>query len=250
MSDNNTNDTLGQFGKFNSVEDLKNGYDSASRKITEQAQELSQLKETYTPADPNVYTEDGWTAALNGWKENGSIPKDLDLSSTDALVQSLMSGMKEAALSQSQIEKLITGTVKSQSAILDTESKKWQENLGESGKKQLDELKKFEAQLPPGDKEIFNYMIQAPYASKNQIDLLSRLLLNQKSTVVNPPKVVANSEPPVNFETLYRESEKLRLEAERTGNYALKEKAYKLSLEAFKHPSFRGAESVKSLFEK
>lgn len=169
------NDTSGQghkfAGKYNTLEKFEEGYNNASAKIREQAEELKRMKELYSP--PETYNLDNWINNNDFKHVNKEAPE----------IQHALNAFKEAGISETQAEKIFTNYIaKLSENTLSPEDFRKQEISKLGGPEQYktisNKLRDVMAKLPTEQQDIFDSMCNSAESLKLMHDLLFPKQLN------------------------------------------------------------------------
>lgn len=168
------------FGKFENLDKASEAYKSAENKIREQGTELTNLKkqvQDYAPMED--YSAETWNSKVNQWKESGILPKEITGDASIPEIDMLLSGMKQAGLSEKQAQLLFKGAIEREANLVQERKKEVQEQLGAEGMKKVQDLSQFATKLSPTDAAIFESLFTFPYVEPEQVDLMHRLLVGK-----------------------------------------------------------------------
>lgn len=168
------------FGKFENIDKASEAYKNAENKIREQGTELTNVKkqlQDYTPMED--YSADTWNKKISQWKESGVIPKEISGDASIPEMDMLLSGMKQAGLSEKQAQLLFKGAIEREANLVKEKETTVKEKLGAEGMKKVQDLTQFASKLSPEDTAIFESLFTFPYVESEQVDLMHRLLVGK-----------------------------------------------------------------------
>lgn len=205
------------FGKFKSIDDAQKGYKSAEAKIREQGSEINKFKEELEKYKPmEEITPEAWSQKVESWKQDKSLPGDLNYDASIPEIDMLLHGFKTAGLSESQAKQMLAGAVQRQIQMVQEKQESIKKDLGEEGMKKLSSLQEFANKLQPQDKTVLASLFTFPYVEKEQVDLMYRLLCNQSEksipTNTSPASTQKNPEDIYNAIRDFRKTHSTRID--------------------------------------
>jgi hypothetical protein len=169
------------FGKFKNMEEAHNGYKSAEKKIQEQGGYLNKMKEQLDSFKPmEDYEAETWNQNIDKWIEEKILPEGVNLDQSIPEVNMLISGFKKAGISEKQAKEIISGAVERQVAMVNEKKEAITKELGEEGMRKVDDLNRLGSKFSKEDAVVFESLFAFPYVEAAQVDLMHRLLCNNK----------------------------------------------------------------------